>query len=417
MRQPAPVDCRGKAVIPGFVDCHNHLFQYLARGLGEGLELWPWLSKFMWPFSTAIRPEEARAGARIAAIEAARAGITAITDNHYALTDAETTLAVATAIEEVGVRGALVRGMMGEATDVARKGRLAGEMFRYSTEEELEITRACMEARPPGSRVEVWPAPENVIYCRQELVRKAVELAREFGTGWHTHCSETRSDPEYYLEFYGVRPVDWLFAEGLLGHDATIAHGIFLSDGEVERIGATSTGIAYCPVSHQYMGLGVMRLRDLRRAGAVVGLGIDGASGHRMDMFEQMKMGVLLQRVHAQDPTASIAEEALELATREGARYLGIDAGQIAPGTLADLAVVDLERPHNSPLHRAVAALVYSARGSDVVMTIVGGDVVYEDGRCTKVDETEAMAEAQSRADDLVGRAGLDPLRLQWRRA
>jgi 5-methylthioadenosine/S-adenosylhomocysteine deaminase len=410
------IDCRGKAIVPGFVDCHNHLFQYLARGLGEGLELWPWLANFIWPLATTIRLEEARAAARIAAVEAARAGITAITDNHYAPTSLEGTLAVAGAIEEVGLRGAVVRGMMGEPTDVARKGHLAGEMFRYSTEEELDITRGCMEAHPPGRRVSVWPAPENVIYCRQDLIRRAVELAREFGVGWHTHCSEASSDPEYYLEFYGIRPVDWLFEEGLLGEDATIAHGIFLSDQEVERVGATKTGVAYCPASHEYIGLGVMRLRDLREAGAVVGLGIDGASGHRLDMFEQMKMGVLLQRVHHQDPTASNAEEALELATLEGARYLGIDAGQIAPGKLADLAIVDLELPHQAPLHRTVSALVYSSRGSDVVMTIVGGEVVYEDGRCTKVDQAEAMTEVQARADELVERAGMEDLRVPWRR-
>jgi 5-methylthioadenosine/S-adenosylhomocysteine deaminase len=410
------VDCTGRAVIPGFADCHNHMFQLIARGLGESMELWPWLATFMWPLSVNIRPEEAAAAARLAAVEAMRAGFTAVTDNHYAPTDATTTLAVAGALETVGLRGVVARGMMGEPTAIARKGGLAGEMFRYSAAEELDITRECMRARPRGSRVSVWPAPENVIYCDQDLVRAAVALAREFGTGWHSHCSEVHTDPEYYTDFYGIRPVDWLAREGLLGHGATLAHAIFLDEGEIDAIGSTGTGIAYCPVSHCYIGIGVMRLRDLRRAGAVVGLGTDGASGHRQDPFEQMKMAVLLQRVHTLDPSASRAEEALELATREGARYLGIDAGQIAPGRLADLVVVDLSRPHLVPLHRVVAALVYSATPADVVMTIVGGEVVYENGACTRVDETEVMAEAQARANDLVRRAGLAPLREPWRR-
>ena len=106
---------------------------------------------------------------------------------------------------------------------------------------------------------------------------------------------------------------------------------IFLSDQEVQRVGKTRTRIAYCPISHQYSALGVMRLRDLRDSGAVVGLGYDGASGHRQDMFEQMTQSILLQRVHTLEPTVSTAEEALELATREGARYLGSDAGVLAP--------------------------------------------------------------------------------------
>jgi 5-methylthioadenosine/S-adenosylhomocysteine deaminase len=419
LRARRTVRCDGKAVVPGFADCHNHMFQLIARGLGEGMELWPWLARFMWPLSVHIRPEEAAAAARLAAVEAVRAGFTAVTDNHYAPTDAGTTLAVAGALETVGLRGVLARGMMGEPTAVARKGGLAGEagqMFRYSTAEELDITRECMRARPPGGRVSVWPAPENVIYCDQDLVRRSVALAREFGTGWHTHCSEVHTDPEYYLEFYGIRPAAWLAREGLLGQGATIAHGIFLDDGEVEAIGSSGTGVAYCPVSHCYIGIGVMRLADLRRAGAVVGLGTDGASGHRQDPFEQMKMAVLLQRVHALDPSVSTAEEALELATREGARYLGIEAGQIAPGRLADLVVVGLSAPHLVPLHRVVAALVYSATPADVVMTVVGGEVVFEDGACTRVDEAEVMAEAQARANDLIRRAGLEPLRKPWRR-
>jgi 5-methylthioadenosine/S-adenosylhomocysteine deaminase len=416
-RAARTIDTSGQAITPGFVDCHNHMFQLIARGLGEGMDLWPWLANFIWPLSTQIRPEEAAAAARLAAVESARAGFTAVTDNHYAPTDVDTTLAVAQALETVGLRGVVARGMMGEPTAVARKGGLAGEMFRYSTDEELDITRACMEMRPPGSRVAVWPAPENIIYCDQDLIRQSVALAREFGAGWHTHCSEVRTDPDYYLEFYGIRPVHWLADEGLLGQGATIAHGIYLEDGEVEAIGSTATGVAYCPASHQYIGLGVMRLRDLRLAGGVVGLGTDGASGHRQDPFEQMKMAVLLQRVHALDPAAATAEEALELATREGARYLGIDAGQIAAGRLADLAVIDLQRPHLTPRHRAVSALVYSATPADVVMTIVAGEIVYENGACTRVDEAEVMSEAQARAEDLVRRAGLDGLRAPWRHA
>src|SRR5260370_27881513 len=165
---------------------------------------------------------------------------------------------------------------MGEATAVARGGGLAGEMFRCSTNEELDITRACMQARPPGSRVAVWPAPENVIYCDQDLIRRSAGLAREFGTGWHTHCSEVRTDPEYYLEFYGIRPADWLAREGLLRGGATNAHGIYRGDSGVEAIGSSAPGVASCPASHQSIAIGGMRTRDLGQAGAAGGPGPSG---------------------------------------------------------------------------------------------------------------------------------------------
>ncbi|MYB44064.1 MAG: amidohydrolase [Acidimicrobiia bacterium] len=409
------IDATGSAVLPGLVDTHQHLFQYLTRGLGEGLELWPWLSDFMWPVTTAISIEEARIGAQLGAVEAARSGVTTLLDNHYAPTDFASTLAVADAIAAVGLRGAVARGMTGELTPMAAKHGLAGELFRYSNQEEIDITRACIEARPPGARVGVWPAPLNIIYVDQELVVEAVGLAHEKGVGWHSHCSEAANDPVFYLEEYDRRPVVWLAEQGLLGRGATLAHGIFLDDREVELVGGSRTGIAYCPISHQYIALGVMRLRDLRGAGATVALGLDGGSGHRLDMFSCMKQAVLLQRVHTRNPTESNGEEAIELATRAGAEYMGIEAGVIAPGKLADLVIVDQSAPHHSPLHRTVASVVYSTGPSDVTHTIVGGDVIFESGRCTMVDEAAIVEEANGRAADLVARAGLSPLLEPWR--
>lgn len=409
------IDCSGRAVIPGFTDCHNHLFQFLTRGLGEGMELWPWLAEFMWRVSAGITREEAVAAARLGALEAVKGGTTAIVDNHYAPTDLDSTLAVAAAIEEVGLRGAVARGMTGDVTDVARDLHLDQGMFPYTLADELAITRDAIEARS-GSIVGVWPAPLNVIYVAQDLVRAAAELARELGTSWHAHCCEFHTDPVTYPAHYGVRAVDWLFDEGLLGERTTLAHMIFLSDREVERVGATKTGVAYCPISHEYIGLGVMRLRQLRDSGAVVGLGYDGASGHRQDMFEQMKQSILLQRVESLDPTISMAEEAFELATREGARYLGSGAGVLAPGKPADLAVVRLDQAHTTPTHRTVAAMVYSARPSDVEMTIVNGRIVVEDGRSTMVDEDEVIAAATAASRELIERCGLGGLLVPWRR-
>lgn len=410
------IDCRGKAVLPGFVDTHNHLFQGLARGLGEGMPLWTWLTDFMWPFSISITHEEGRIGAMLGAVESVRAGTTTVVDHHYAPSDLDTTLAVADAVETVGLRGAIARGMTGEATDIAKRAQLAGELFQYSNQDEIDITRAAIEAYPPGGRVQVWPAPINIIYNDQKLVRDAIALARELGTGWHTHCSERKEDPPVYLEEYGVRPVEWLYREGLLGPEATIAHGIYLDDDEIEFVGETETGIAYCPISHQYIALGVMRLRDLRATGAPIALGTDGpCCNHRQDMFEVMKQGILLQRVHTLEPTVSNGEEALEMATREGARYAGIDAGILAEGKLADVIVVDMDQPHLTPRHRTVSALTYSARGSDVVYTIIDGTVVYENGSSTLVDEAAIMEEAQSRSEDLIERAGLEPLLTPWR--
>ncbi|RCG27172.1 amidohydrolase [Streptomyces diacarni] len=419
LRARTVLDCRGQAVIPGFVDGHTHLYQALVRGLGEGMSIVPWLCDFMWPYSISVTGEDAVAGVRLAAAEALRAGITTVVDHHYAPTDLDTTLAVARTLEEAGLRGAVARGIVGERTAVAAARGQPDALFRYSAQDELDLTRQAVAHRPPGSRVEVWPAPLNLTYVDQELVRAAVGLARELGTRWHTHCCESGADPRGYTAAYGVRPLQWLAGEGLLDERATLAHAVWLDDEEIEQAGAAGAAVAHNPVSNGYLASGTLRLPALRDAGVLMALGTDGPScGHRQDMFECMKQAVLAQRLHTLDPQVVTAREVLAMATREGARYAGVDAGSLVAGRLADLAVVDLTAPHLRPLHDVMSTLVYAARAGDVTTTVVGGRIVHRDGHCLSVDEQAAAAEAQERADALLRRAGIDvPSRAAQHRA
>ena len=402
------ISCRGRLVMPGLVDCHNHLFQALGRTLGEGLPGWEWLSRFMWPYAAEITPEETEAAVYLGAVEAALAGTTSLLDHHYGRTDYDTTLAVASAIEEVGLRGVVARGVAGGYTALAERQGLPRKAFPLTDDEELSITEVCIKARPPGSQVSIWPGPINTVYTDQNLLASAVSLARSHGTGWHTHLSAPRSDPDVYREAYGLRPGMWLHREGLLGPDAVLAHATWVDDEEIDAIGSTRTAVVHCPMSNQYVPYGVMPMRRLLEAGATVGLGTDGSTcGHRQDLFENMKMLVLMHRLAELDPEASSAAEALHIATTGGAAALGIDAGRLVPGALADVIVLDTSRAHLTPVHDPRTALVYAARGSDVTMNIVGGQVIVEEGRCTRVDQEEVISEARGRARGLIARIGL----------
>lgn len=406
------VDCRGRLVMPGLVDGHNHLFQALARGLGEGMSIWPWLCEFMWPYAISVGPEDALVAARLGVIEALRAGITTVLDHHYAPTDAETVLAVADVIESSGMRGAVARGILGDKSEVAVKRGLPDALFRYSSQDELAITAECMQERPRGSTVEVWPGPLNLSYLDRDMFRSSVALAQERSTCWHTHCSEGQKDPASYLDAYGIRPVTWLDKEGMLDESATLAHAIWLNDDEIAAAGGARAGMVHNPASNGYLASGRMPLTELRQAGARVGLGTDGPScGHRQDLFEAMKQSLFLQRVGTLDPTVMKAADALRLATREGAELMGVEAGVLAPGYLADVLVISTDRPHLAPLLNPVAAAVYSVRSGDVDMTICGGRIVVDHGRCVLVDEEAVMAEAQAAAERLVARVGLSGLR------
>jgi 5-methylthioadenosine/S-adenosylhomocysteine deaminase len=409
------IDCTGKLITPGFIDCHNHLFESMLRGVGEGMKLWPWLSQLMQPFGDRVTREEAVAAVTNCALEAIRNGTTYVVDNHYAPTDLEATLAVADAIASTGLRGAVARGMYGHPTAISDQFGfdVLERTFLYSVDEEIEITQAAMEAHPPGSQVEVWPCPENISYNPQDLIIRAVELAREFGTRWHSHLAEDDSEQDLYRDQFGAGLVEWLHTEGLLV-DGTFAHCIWLDDQDIEILGDSRAGIAHCPVSNQYLATGIMRLKDLRKSGAVIGLGSDGSCCGNQDLVLAMHQAVLLQRVNTLDPTEVLSEEAFEMATIGGARQVGINAGQLAAGKRADLAVMGLEAPQARPLNNVISHIVYNSRGTDVDMTIIGGQIVYKDGHFTQVDERAVMEEVQARADELFKRLGLNYFRNSW---
>lgn len=397
------IDCRGHAIIPGLIDSHNHLFQVAGRGLGDGMALWQWLGEFMLPLAANISPVEAVAAVRAGAMEALSCGTTTIIDNHYAPADTATTLAVAAALRDMGLRGAVARGMFGPFTDVARDNGLDAALFQHDTADEIASMRECLE-HWRDDRIAIWPSPINIIYNDQELVRQSAALAADFGVKWQTHCSEARIDPEIYERAYGARPFAWMERESLLDQNATFAHAIWLDDEEVEIAGRRRCGVAHNPMSNEYLASGAMRLKELRAAGAMIGIGADGAAGHCMDLFQIMKQVVYVQRLALLDPVASNAWDAFELATREGARLAGVDAGQLAVGKLADIAVVSLDKPAQAPCFDLISNLVYSGSGRDVTHTMVDGRMVYENQRLQCVDGDEIKQQARDACRQLIRR-------------
>ncbi len=392
------IDCAGKAVLPGLTDGHTHLFQTLGRGLGDGMSLVPWLRRFMFPYSLAITPEIATAAVRLGALQAALSGTTMVVDNHYAPADAETTLAAAQAVEEVGIRGAVARGVFGEMNRGAELMGAPPEFFKWNAEEELAITGECMAARPAGSRVEVWPCPENIVYVSPDLIEGCAEMAEAGGVRWHMHCSESQAEIGYFKKVRGTRPVAWLEERGLLTGRTTLAHAIWLDEDEIAAMGRRGATAVHNPVSNQYLASGVLRLGPLLAAGANVALGSDGTAVAGQDMFEAMKAGILMHRLAQLDPTATTAEQFLELAALGGAAMTGADGGSLEAGRAADLAVMDVNRVRHTPWNRPAASVAHSGRAGDVEMVIVAGEIIVENGRSTRVDEEEVRAEAAAAA-------------------
>lgn len=408
------LDASGCLVMPGLIDAHTHLFQVLGRGLGDGLALIDWLRDFMFPLAAHVTSADAAAAVRLSSLMAALAGTTAVVDNHYAPTDTATTLAVAEAVESVGLRGAVARGVFGSRVEGSDRMGVPDAFHAYSAAEELQIMAECLHERPSGSRVEVWPMPENVVYVDRDLIEACARLADEHDLRWQAHCSEARDEVVIFGDVYGERPVEWLSRAGLLGPRATLAHAIWLDDDEVSAMGESGACAVHLPVCNQVVSSGVMRLKELVDAGATVALGSDGTAVGGQSIFEAMKSAYALHRLSRMDPTWPPAETLLDLACKHGAGLLGKPVGVVEEGARADLVVVDLQSPRLVPGHRPAAMLALLGHGSDVRDVIVDGEVVVRRGRSTRVDEAEVMAKAREAAERVAGAAGLQPLRTAW---
>ena len=408
------IDCSGKLVIPGLTDGHTHLFQSLGRGLGDGMSLVPWLRHFMLPYSLNMNREIAVAAVKLGALQAALSGTTMVVDNHYAPTDAETTLAVATAVEEVGIRGAIARGIFGQMNPGAELMGVPPDFFAWTDAQELSITEECMAERPSGSRVEIWPCPENIVYVTPDIIEGSAQLAEAGGVRWHMHCSEAHDEIGFFEAVHADRPVSWLAKQGFLTHRTTLAHAIWLDPDEVAAMGAAGATAVHNPVSNQYLASGVLHLEPLLSAGANVALGSDGAAVAGQDIFEAMKAGTLMHRVAHLDSTITTVEQFLELATLGGATMTGIDGGALAVDRVADLVILDVDKVRHTPWNRPVASMVHSGRSGDVEMVVVAGEVIVENGRSTKVDEAEVRAAASKATKQLFGEAQLTGLTRDW---
>ena len=408
------VDFSNLTMMPGMVDGHTHLFQSLGKTLGDGMSLLPWLAKFMMPLSANISSEDAVHAVRLQSLHGLLSGTTTIVDNHYAPVDEATTIGVADAMEEVGVRGVVARGMYGPMVEGGRFMNCDERLFQYSSQEELDITRACIRQKPAGSLVEVWPAPENVVYLDPDLMVASHALAKEFDVSWHAHCSESKFEVEIFESIYGMRPAKWLHEQGILDERTTLAHGIWFDEEEIALLGHAKATVIHNPISNQYLASGIINLAALMAAGANVTLGTDGTAVAGQNMFEAMKSAHMLQHMRELNPESANAELVLCMATRNGGRMLRKNLGLLRAGALADFVMLDMKGIHHQPMPRPVCSLTLSTRASDVRHVVANGDVVVENGRSTKVDQDKIIADAVQASSALIDRAGISELVVDW---
>ncbi|WP_232663410.1 8-oxoguanine deaminase [Pseudonocardia sp. TRM90224] len=387
------VDATGCLLTPGFVNTHNHLYQWVTRGLAVDSTLFQWLTT-LYPVWAGIDEHAVFAGASGALAQLARTGCTTASDHHYVFPreGGDVLGAEIRAAREVGIRFHATRGSMDLGQ---RDGGLPPDHVVEDRDAILIASEAAIDRwhdPSPGSMLQVALAPCSPFSVTGELMRESAELARRRGVRLHTHLAETFDEEEFCRERFGRSPLEYVESLGWTGADVWFAHAVHLDDSAVKKIGDTSTGVAHCPSSNARLGAGIARTRDLRDAGARVGLGVDGAASNEAgSLLEEARHAVLFARLVG-GPSALSVRDGLELATIGGATVLGRqdEIGSIEPGKLADLALWRIDGLGHADVADPVAALLLGTP-PPLELLLVDGRTIVEHDRVVTVD-TDAVA-------------------------
>lgn len=380
------IDCGGNVLMPGLVNAHTHIPMTLMRGYGGGCDLHTWLNDWIFPAEAKLDGRAVRAGADLALAELIASGVTTIADMYMHTTH------IAQAVLEAGISANLSCGgvYFGAPGDFGPDTCKDCENQRILTEEfhGAGNGQILVDASVHGeytSNVPLW--------------QWMADYAQRKGLGMHVHVSETQSEHEACKGRWGLTPFRILDRYGVWDTRAIAAHCVWTTEDDWAGMAEKGVACVHNPVSNLKLGSGVAWIPAMKAAGVPIALGTDGvSSNNNQDMFEEMKFAAVLHNGVTRDPLALLPQDVLAMATREGAKALGRQTGRIAPGYTADLILVDFTRPHLTPCHSVTDHLVYSAHGSDVVMNMARGKVIYKDGTFLTLDLDQILAEVRQYA-------------------
>ena len=371
------IDANGAIVMPGLINTHTHLGMTLFRGLGDDMSLEDFLARLMPAEVRVLNYEAVHSGTELAALESLLGGITTSLDMYY-LPDAA--LAVA---KSSGMR--LQTGPNFLESD-------GPEPLKFA--DRLKWADQWLEAPRDTIGTTGWVAPHSTYLLSEEQLRVLADLAGRFEARIHVHASETVGEMQLVAKRHGGRTPIQVLDDTKLLRRAVLAHGVHLSDHDIELIAQNSATVVHCPASNFKLASGVARILDLQRAGVNVALGTDGpASGNDIDLWIAIRLAGYMQKTFAKDPAVLPAVELVRMATINGARALQLDhmIGSLEVGKRADIIVLDADSPSLMPNfdpHTTIATCVTRA---DVRHVIVDGNIVVRDRKCLTIDHKTAV--------------------------
>ncbi len=384
------LDLNGSLVLPGLVNTPCHAPMVWFRGLADDLPLQRWLTDFIFPAEVAwLDREKAYWGTLAAAAEMIRGGITTVADGYFFETEVRRGLA------QAGLRAVAAQGVVDFPAPGVPDPR-----------DNLKVAADFLDRGPDFSRQGVTSAIfcHSSYTCGAETLTRAKELTRARAVPFFVHLAETRGEVEALRQQTGLTPAAYLDRLGVLDEMTVAVHAVWLTPADQDLLARRGVKVSHCPESNLKLASGVAPLPELLAAGVTVGLGTDGAgSNNNLDLWGELSLAARLHKVWRRDPTLLPAALAVALATREGARVLGLGAttGTLTAGKAADLIVVDLNQPHLTPLYEPFSHLAYAARAADVRHVMAQGRWLLYDRKLTTLDWPEIAARLRRHCRDL----------------
>lgn len=392
LRHSKEIDAAGKIVCPGFVNMHTHLYQNMLKGMREDLLLKPWCEEVTFPFSSVIRKHARELDnydlpyyyGMLGAVEQIHGGITTFVDMdiiYDALFDSWRDLGVRAIGAIQAVNRWVPKALM--VTDEVRKREIQNTIDKWHNNGILKVAIA----------------PSTPFACTPEFLNYLRDLSVERGLSLFSHVSENLWEVEQSKKDCGMTPLQYLESIGFLSVPLCAVHGVHFTSEEIELALKRGVSVCYNPKSNSKLASGIAPIVEYLQKGIPVVLATDGAaSNDLLDMFEDMRTGLMLQKLRYMDPACIGAREIFRMATQSGAELLGLDAGVLEEGKLADIIMLDTRKAHFGPVHDVIQNIVYCGKENDVLTSIINGRIVMEDGVITTVDEKTAVTNAMELA-------------------
>ncbi|MBE6064736.1 amidohydrolase [Clostridium cochlearium] len=377
------IDGKDHCAMPGLINAHTHAGMTIFRGYGEGLPLMRWLNEKIWPIESKLKNNHVKIATELAALEMLRSGTTCFNDMYFY---EEEVIKVA---KEFNIRGVIGVSIM-------------GDNWEHQLKEAIDLDKKIKEDK--SGLIDSMIAPHSPYTLSIDALKTIAKEAKLKNKNIHIHISETQDEVNIIKERYNKTSCELLQDIGIFNSKVAGAHCVYLTDNDMNILKENGASVIYNPQSNMKLASGIARIAEMNDIDINVCLGTDGtSSNNNLNMIEEMETGTILQKLYYKDATKLNAKQVLKMATYNGAMALMNDKklGKIKEDYLADIVLLDLNKPNMIPINDIHSNIVFSANGSEVDYVIVNGNIVMEKGEFKHIDEEKVLHNFKEMCNDI----------------